>query len=59
VRELSWDRAAQQIEAIYAGVLERRTTTDERPPTNDHRPAVRGAVRRAGEDREEAVERGA
>jgi glycosyltransferase involved in cell wall biosynthesis len=59
VRELSWDRAAQQIEAIYAGVLERPTTTDQRPPTNDHRPAVRGAVRRAGEDREEAVERGA
>jgi hypothetical protein len=59
VRELSWDRAAQQIEAIYDGVLERRTTNDQRPTTNDQRSAVRAAVRRAGEDREEAVERGA
>jgi glycosyltransferase involved in cell wall biosynthesis len=66
VRELSWGRAAQQIEAIYAGALgrratndERRTTNDRRPVATDQRPAVRAAPRRAGEEREEAVERGA
>jgi glycosyltransferase involved in cell wall biosynthesis len=59
VRELSWDRAAQQIEAIYAGALGRSTTTDHRPLTTDHRPAIHAAPRRSGEEREEAVERGA
>jgi glycosyltransferase involved in cell wall biosynthesis len=56
VRELSWDRAAQQIEAIYAEALERRAN-DERRTTSDHRSAVSSAVRRVGEDREEVVER--
>jgi glycosyltransferase involved in cell wall biosynthesis len=51
VRELSWDRAAAQIEAIYAGALGRQAVDDKR--------AALPAMQRAGEEREEAVERGA
>jgi hypothetical protein len=65
VRELSWDGAARQIEAIYAEALG-RPTTDHRPPTTDgRRPttdevrAALPAMRRSGEEREEVVERGA
>ena len=49
VRELSWDQAARQVEAIYAEVLGQRATNDER----------RDRAVRAGDETEEAVERGA
>jgi glycosyltransferase involved in cell wall biosynthesis len=59
VRELSWDRAARQIEAIYAGALGRPTADDRRPSTTDQRPVIHASPHRSGEEREEAVERGA
>jgi glycosyltransferase involved in cell wall biosynthesis len=55
VRELSWDQAARRIEAIYAAVLGRPTTNDERRTANDRRTAPL----RSGDETEEAVERGA
>jgi glycosyltransferase involved in cell wall biosynthesis len=48
VRELSWEQAARQIDAIYAEVLRQRTT--------NVRPT---APLRSGDETEEAVERGA
>jgi glycosyltransferase involved in cell wall biosynthesis len=59
VRELSWDQAAGQIEAIYAAALGRRGTEDGgRRTEDDERARVRSAARRAGDEREEAVEHG-
>jgi glycosyltransferase involved in cell wall biosynthesis len=55
VRELSWDQAARRIEAIYAAVLGRPTTNDERRTANDRCTAPI----RSGDETEEAVERGA
>jgi glycosyltransferase involved in cell wall biosynthesis len=70
VRELSWEHAARQIEAIYAEALERRQRV-RRPtpdvvtryiapprPTSDEAPPLT-ITRRPGEDREEVIERGA
>jgi hypothetical protein len=69
VRELSWEHAARQIEAIYAEALERRQrvrrpTTElkgyivpPRPTTDEAAPLA--IARRPGEEREEVIERGA
>ncbi|MFL5801437.1 MAG: glycosyltransferase, partial [Roseiflexaceae bacterium] len=58
VRELSSERAGPQIEAIYAAALARR-----RAPRlygrSIERPDQREARHRAGDEHEEAVERGA
>ena len=73
VRELSWEHAARQIEAIYAEALGRRVrrpTTDVGAryivpphivpprPTTDEAPPL-AIARRPGEEREEVIERGA
>ncbi|HEX5690769.1 MAG TPA: glycosyltransferase family 4 protein [Roseiflexaceae bacterium] len=55
LRELSWDQAARQIEAIYADVLGRQAVAEERRAPNERR----AIARRSGDETEEAVERGA